>query len=731
MAGKKKKKQKSIGRVFLKYFLVLTMIFVIVFGGVVAGVFVGSANVDKDINLDKLSLSLTSVIYGEDSDGKTVEFEKLNGKENRIWVDFDKIPEEMKNAFVAIEDERFYSHNGVDIRRFTSAAINYVFKKGSQHGGSTITQQLIKNLTGDKDVKISRKLTEIIRAYTLERKVRDKDKILEAYLNTIYLGQGCNGVQLASNVYFNKDVSELNLAECAAIAGITQSPVYYDPFLNPENNKTKQETVLAKMLELGYITQQEHDDAVAYQLKFTKENMDKRAASQSYFADEVVNDLIDDLVNEKGYSKSQASNMVYNGGLKIYATVDPNVQSSMQSIFENSKNIPTIKGNGDDTPQSAMVVLDAQTGGVKGLIGGLGPKQESRSLNRATQTKRQPGSSIKPLSVYGPAIEEGLISPSTIFQDEKIDINGWTPKNHYTGFKGSMTVKAAIEQSTNTIAIKVLQLLGVDKSYDFLTDKLHFTTLVESSKREDGKVYSDKNLSALALGGMTDGVTVEEMTAGFLPFVNGGEYIRPYTYTKVEDKDGNVLIEKTPEKNRAIKENTAEVMTYLLQSGVTNGTGTPARLSSGMPAAGKTGTASNDTLGDTDRWFVGYTPYYVGGCWFGYDQQKSLDSLSSNPAVSLWKKVMDEIHKGKDVIKLKTDSGGPAGKNGDGTATAKPSASPSPDSTAAPSSEPTNKPPVSTTTAPPVSVTEENPPTQKPTQKPTPAKTPDVTVEVE
>ena len=262
MAGKKKKKQKSIGRVFLKYFLVLTMIFVIVFGGVVAGVFVGSANVDKDINLDKLSLSLTSVIYGEDSDGKTVEFEKLNGKENRIWVDFDKIPEEMKNAFVAIEDERFYSHNGVDIRRFTSAAINYVFKKGSQHGGSTITQQLIKNLTGDKDVKISRKLTEIIRAYTLERKVRDKDKILEAYLNTIYLGQGCNGVQLASNVYFNKDVSELNLAECAAIAGITQSPVYYDPFLNPENNKTKQETVLAKMLELGYITQQEHDDAV-------------------------------------------------------------------------------------------------------------------------------------------------------------------------------------------------------------------------------------------------------------------------------------------------------------------------------------------------------------------------------------------------------------------------------------------------------------------------------------
>lgn len=729
MAGKKKK-QKSIGKIFLKYFLVLTLVFAIVFGGVVAGVFVGSANVDKDINLDNLSISLTSVIYGEDSDGNIVEFEKLNGNENRIWVDFENIPEDMKNAFVAIEDERFYSHNGVDIRRFTSAAINYIFKSGSQHGGSTITQQLIKNLTGDKDVKISRKLTEIIRAYTLERKVRDKDKILEAYLNTIYLGQGCNGVQLASNVYFNKDVSELNLAECASIAGITQSPVYYDPFLNPDNNKEKQEIVLAKMLELGYITQQEHDEAVAYELVFTKENMDKRAASQSYFADEVVNDLIDDLVNENGYSQTQATNLVYNGGLKIYATVDPDVQSAMQSVFENDKNFPTIKNNGDELPQSAMVVLDAEDGGIKGIIGGRGAKQESRSLNRATQTKRQPGSSIKPLSVYGPAIEEGLISPSTIFQDEKIDINGWTPKNHYSGFKGSMTIKQAIEQSTNTIAIKVLQLIGVDESYEYLTEKLHFTTLVENSKRDDGKVYTDKNLSALALGGMTDGVTVEEMTAGFLPFVNEGEYIRPYTYTKVEDKDGNVLIEKTPEKNRAFKEETAEVMTYLLQSVVTNGTGTPARLSSGMPAAGKTGTASNDTLGDTDRWFVGYTPYYVGGCWFGYDQQKSLDSLASNPAVSLWKKVMDEIHKDKDIIKLKTDTGGSAGNNGDATATPSPSASASSAPSVEPSVEPTNNP---TTTPPPAQATEEAPPTQRPTQNPTPptVKTPDVTVEVE
>lgn len=624
-------------KIFLKVFLLTFLIGSLLIIAVVAAGSLGLFGLDKDFDVNALDLNYTSIIYYVDDNGETHELERLYKTQNRVWADISEIPKYLQDAFVSIEDERFYSHNGVDIPRTLKATFLYVFKGGSSFGGSTITQQLVKNITNDRDARPDRKIREMWRAMGIERKY-SKEQILELYLNTIFLANNCNGVQSAANKYFGKDVSELSLAQCASIAGITQYPSKYDPLVNPESNIEKQRIVLRKMLDLGKISQEEYDEAVSEELVFSNHASKNSGYVQSYFVDQIINELIADLQKEKGYSAEFAEKTIYNSGLKIYATIDPSVQKAMENVYENASNFPIVSGQ--TKPQSAMVVLDPHTGGIKGIVGGIGKKSGDRILNRASQTYRQPGSTIKPLAVYAPAIEQGKIMPSTIVEDAPIDINGWKPTNYYSGYKGKVTARSALKESMNTPAVRVLNEVGIDYSYDFLTKKLGFTSLVNNETR-DGKKYTDKNLSSLALGGLTDGMSVTEMAAAYATFANNGLYNKPHSYTKVVNSEGKTILENKLEPSVAMSESTAFLTNSMLQSVIQSGTGTAARLASGMPAGGKTGTTDEQN----DRWFAGFTPYYVGVVWYGYDQPKSLEFLSYHPCMPVWKKVMDSIHK--------------------------------------------------------------------------------------
>lgn len=636
-------------KIFVKVFLITAICSFIAVGIVLACAAFGSIGSNDDLNIDNLKLDFTTHVYYIDpQNGQAVEYERLQSEENRIWVNYDQFPKALTDAIVSIEDERFYQHSGVDIKSTFKATIDYLLKRPEGRGASTITQQLVKNLTGDKDVKVSRKIKEMIRALSLERQI-SKEQILELYLNTIYLSQGCYGVGSASLTYFGKPVSELNIAESALLSGITQTPALYDPFLNLENSKQKQSLVLGKMYELGKISKEEYDEALAYELKFNEKK--SNSSEQSYFTDQVIEDVLKDLKDQLGYSQAVATKMLYTGGLQIYCTMDPNVQNAMDKVFEDSSNFPRAKG--EVVPESAMVVIDTTTGAVKGIVGGRGEKKDQRLLNRASQSLRQPGSTIKPLAVYAPAIEHNLITPSSIYTDKRVKYGSWSPTNYYSGFKGPMTIRQAVEQSVNTVAVQVLEKVGINTSFSFLKNNLGISSLVDSEVR-NGKTFSDKNLPALALGGLTDGVSVLELTAAYNAFANRGIYTKPYTYTKVVDISGKTILENTKKTNIAMKEQTASIMNSLLRGVVTSGTGTAANFRRDISICGKTGTTDSDV----DRWFVGYTPYYVATVWFGYDQPKSMSSLySSNPTIPVWRKVMAEIHKNKKAATFDTPSG--------------------------------------------------------------------------
>lgn len=637
-AGKGAPKKRRRRRKKSKYswiFTTLKIIFLVFLIAVIGiGIWVFSV-IDFSFgdDLSSMNLNISSKVYYINENGEAVQYAQFNASENRIWVPIDKMPKNMKNAIVAIEDQRFYEHHGVDLRRTAGAAMNYVFKGDSSYGGSTITQQLVKNITADKDRDASRKIREITRAVVLETKL-SKDQILEMYLNTIYLSQGANGVEAAANIYFSKTVSELSLSECACIAGITQYPAEFDPITHPEANERKRKLVLEKMLELEYISQKEYDAAVKEKIVLHQGEV-KQNKIQSYFLDELFEEVQKDLI-AKGYTEQFATNMIYNGGLKIYCTVNPEIQRIMEEYFEDDSNFNSYAG--ETQPQAAMIITDPTTGEIKGIVGGRGEKSLNRGLNRATQTKRQPGSSIKPIAVYAPAIDQGVITPSTSVDDSPLKIGDWTPKNSGGNFRGFVSVKTAVTWSYNIPAVRVLEEVTVDKSFDYMKNKLHVDSLVES-KHSGGKEYSDKTLPSLALGGLTDGVTLLEMNGAYATFANQGNYIEPHTYTRVYSMEGKVLLDKKPTKNQAFSPSTAYMMNDMLKSVVREGTGSGAQLSN-MDTCGKTGTTDNNK----DRWFIGYSPYYVGSVWFGYDKPQSI-SASNNPALVIWEDIMSEIHK--------------------------------------------------------------------------------------
>ena len=663
-----KKEKKSargaasrVGKVFGYIFsaLVTLMLVCLVTGIIVACVFsiyvskYIDPTIDETLLVTGKSEQTTKIYYYEFTDrenriGTAVELEdqRIYGAENSLWASYDEIPSYLREAFISIEDKRFMSHKGVDWRRTAGAVLNFFLGfDDSSYGGSTITQQLIKNLTGKNEATIQRKVQEILCALNLE-KIKSKEEIIELYLNIVPLSQNCIGVRAAANTYFGKELSELTLAECASLASITKYPTKYDPIQNPENNIKRRNDVLHEMFLQGKISEEEYNQALAEELHL-REDTDEKADSidsstrlNSWYVDTVVCDVRDDLMKKYNISSELASNLINSGGLSIYTLMDPDVQRVMEEVYEDESSFPA--STGGMPAQSAMAVVDPYTGDLLGVVGARGKKQGNLVLNYATQTQRAPGSSLKPLSVYAPALEEGIITYGSVVDDTPLWFNGNTPypKNTPDVYRGLTTINSAVERSVNTVAMKVLEKLTIDRSYDYLKNRLGFDYLVDYGEDSSGRGYTDKGLAALALGQLNFGVTVRDIAAAYTVFPSGGVYYESHSYLYVYDSNGNLLLDNSTKGEIVFSEQTAYIMTKMLQNVMNNGTGRSITLRKSVDVAGKTGTAGNDY----DRWFVGYTPYYIGAVWYGYSYPKSLSNLTSNPSNKLFDLVMTKLH---------------------------------------------------------------------------------------
>ncbi len=587
----------------------------------------------------------------QDRTGELVELEdqRLYGEQNSLWADYGEIPQDLKDAFVAIEDKRFWDHQGVDWVR-TSAAVMKFFVGNSSYGGSSITQQLVKNVTQYDDVTIQRKVQEIVCALNLE-KTKSKEEILELYLNIIPLSQGCYGVQAAANAYFGKDVSELTLIECVSIAAITNAPTRFDPVQNPENNMERRDIILQEMLAQGYITQQEFDSAFDKELELNLTDVSTTIATNSWYTDTVIEDVIVDLMETYHYTRQVASQKIYSGGLQIYTLMDPEVQSVLEEVYKNDEVFErALKKQVSGVPaESAMVICDPYTGDLLGIVGGRGEKTENRILNLASQSTRASGSSIKPLAVYGPALEEGLVTWSTVMDDVPVNFGtnpnkpvGW-PKNLPVEYGGLTTIQDAIERSVNTVSVKTLMLVGEERSFEYLTEKLGFVSLIDKLTLENGTTLTDKGIAALALGQQNYGITVREITSAFCTFPNNGIYNKTRSYLYVYDSNGEIVLTNDAQSNAVFSEENAYIMTKMMQTVFSSSSSSAynVTLRKKVNCAGKTGTAGDDY----DRWLLAYTPYYVGGVWYGYKIPKVLTSeLRTSPCAYIWDEVMTKLH---------------------------------------------------------------------------------------
>lgn len=638
--NKKRRKKKKSHKLLKFFFLTIFWGILIVVGlgiGVIYSLFKGAG----DLPLEQFDIdNFTTIIY--DKNGN--EYARLDSKENRIYVTLDEMSEYLPKAFVAIEDERFYSHNGFDLKRTGAAIATFITHKGqSDFGGSTITQQLIKKVTSDDSRSWQRKVREIVRAVQAEQKLT-KDQIIELYMNIIFLGENSYGVETAAHTYFNKTAKELDIAECAMIGGLAQAPSSVNPFSNYEGAKERQQLVLSKMHDLGFITDEQYNEAKSEELVVNKGSIASKS-SNSYFVDAVVESVIEDLAEEKGIDKGEAQRMVYSKGYNIYTTVDPNIQKIMEEVYQDQSYFKLANGNYDEKLQSAMVLVDYSKGNVVGLVGGAGEKTTLRGLNRATQSYRQPGSTMKPMGVYAPGLEKGVLTAASTYDDAlttfKMGGSSWTPKNSDGAYRGMTCIRKAIASSINVVATKAFYDVGAAASRSFLM-KLGITSLTSN----------DLYPASLALGGLTQGVSPYEHAGAYSTFANGGIYIQPKLYTKVVSRNGETVLEKISEVRQVMSKQNAYILTDMMRDGVKSGTGTEARLTNGMPVAGKTGT-TNDSK---DRWFAGYTPYYEASVWVGYDIQKTIN-VSGNPAARIWKAVMTKVHEGLEVKEFEKPSG--------------------------------------------------------------------------
>ena len=686
--------------------------------GSVRGVIANAPDVE---NVDIMPLGYATFLY--DDEGNQIR--KLAAPDaNRLPVSIDQIPLDLQHAVVAIEDERFYEHNGIDVRGILRAAVKGLTSGGHfSEGASTITQQLLKNNVftnwtneSTQIERITRKLQEQYLAVQIEEKIGDKNVILENYLNTINLGAGAYGVQAASRQYFNKDVWDLNLSECATLAGITQAPTKYNPISNPKENAKRRKEVLQHMLDQEYIDQAQYDEALnddVYSRIQAAQAEQTQADSNiySYFEDALNQQIINDLMNIKGYTKTQAQNMLYSGGLKVMTTQSPSIQKILDEEYADPSNYPdyvqyaldyalTVKTpageqvnyskemmklyfqNEDPSfdllfdsqeegqtyvdrykadilsdgsqvvaervnfapqPQSSMTVIDQHTGYVKAMIGGRGEKTASLTMNRATDSTRQPGSTFKIVSTYAPALNELGMSLATTFEDEPYNYPSGQPvKNASGSYSGTTTIRTAIRNSINVVAVKCLEQVTPELGLQYL-DNFGFSTLAHGTEADtdaNGNVYTDANLP-MALGGLTYGITNIDLCAAYATIANSGNYIKPVYYTKILDHNGNVLIENTSAEKSVIKESTAFLLTSAMEDVVQQGTGTACQLDN-MAVAGKTGTTDQYN----DLWFAGFTPYYTCVVWSGYDDNQKIPDDARNFHKNLWRKVMSRIHEG-------------------------------------------------------------------------------------
>lgn len=662
---KKQKHQRSKGKrigAFIGKAVVCLFLICIITGSIVVTaltVYVMKATeTDSTISLAKEDIQtagITTIMAPDPAnpDGE-IEVSKLSTGTKRIWVDIQDCPEDLKNAFIAIEDKRFYEHEGVDFKRTFLAFANMILHFwDTEQGGSTITQQLVKNITNDNAHSAGRKVREIFNAMSLER-TYSKDEILQAYLNIITIG-GKNGdyegVGAAAKLYFNKDVSELTLPECASIAAITRSPSTYEPIHNPEKNKERRDWILKNMYDQGLIEEADYQNAIATPVEVNQGqvtgNMDG-SNYQSYFVDAVINEVRNDLMEEYGYDKETAEAKIKTSGYIIHTTMDVNAQKKLEQHYQESStfaNYDIIKEstdraeNGGNPFQSAMVLYD-YNGAMKAVVGGIGekPPGDRSVINRAVQGQRSPGSAIKPLSIYSLAIEEDLCHYSSIMQDEPISIEQpdgtmWEPQNFGGKSYGSVTIQKAVEMSLNRIPIKLDQTLTPKKSYDFLTKSLGFTDLTESA---------DANLAPMSLGSLSNGVHLDELTNAYQIFGNGGYFTESHTYTSVTNAAGDEVLKKDLSTNQVISEDTATIMNRLLRQVVVGSSGTARAIGdiNGIEILGKTGTTNDDF----DSTFVGLTPDYIAGIWFGYEQNYDITKNKGlKKQVAAWKTIMSDI----------------------------------------------------------------------------------------
>lgn len=701
--------------------IVFTLILCAVFSGV--GIVRGLTDSAPDINEENIMPDgYPSIIY--DANGKKVQ--KLMGiNANREYKKITDIPECVQNAFVAIEDARFYKHSGVDLQGILRAVFSALSDEKMTQGASTITQQLLKNQVfgggNEKSFfgKVSRKIQEQSLAIKLESTI-DKKKILEYYLNTINLGQNTMGVETASKRYFGKSVSKLTVSEAAVLAGITQNPTEYNPITEQQNNEAKRKIILKNMLDQKYITEDEYEEALGDDVysRIQDINKEKRTSSygdiNSYYVDAVIENVVSDLKQKLGYTETQAYNAIYREGLKIYTCQDQSLQKICDDVINNDKyyqkntksylsyQLKVKKSDGETElytegdvrafindahkkrisfyfksrkkaekyikifkkknldkndkilsesinlikqPQASFVLMEQSTGKVRAIVGGRGEKTANRTLNRASSSKRQPGSTFKVLSTYLPALDTSGFTLADVMDDAPYKYPGTNKRVKdwdSSGYKGLTSLRQGIVDSVNIVTVKTFQKVTPQTGFDYLLN-LGFTTLVDRRETSDGQIYSDIQLPT-ALGGLTDGVTNVELTAAYAAIANGGTYIKPVYYTKIVDSKGNVLLQNSKSGKKVMKNTTAWLLTDAMKDVIKRGTGKKAAFKKiKMPQAGKTGTTSDNT----DFWFEGYTPYYTAGIWLGYDSM--FTQMSGSASKIMWRDIMEKVHKVKKL----------------------------------------------------------------------------------
>ncbi len=640
-----KKITKGFFRLYLSVRLVATIIGILALAGL--GIWAKTTlngTVDEGL---LLSGDRTTRLYYYDESGEEHELsdDRLSGNENALWCPLEGMSPHLINAFISIEDKRFYEHAGIDWIRTGSAIWQYLRGGSKSFGGSTITQQLVKNLTGDSERSVRRKVEELLRAVDLEKKL-SKNEILEQYLNVVNLAQNCYGVRTAANVYFSKEPTALDARESATIAAITNNPARYDPIRNPENNRERRDVILREMHVQQWIDETNYLQARSEPTKLLVNERLLTGRVNSWYADMVVNDVIAALVAQKGMSEAAASRMVYCGGLKIYTAISPALQQIVTEYYENEENFPLHEGG--KRAQSALLLVDPHTGDILAVAGAIGKKGSNRVQSFATDSKRPSGSVIKPLSVYAPALSRNLINYGTVFDDIPLDFKGngapW-PRNAPNIYRGLTTVNNAVKYSVNTVCVEILQKLGMRNSYHFLHDKLGFYSLDEKN---------DLGAAALALGQQHTGVTLREIVGGYTALANEGIYTGTRSFYRVLDSKGEEILVNGDFSKRVLERADAAVLTMMLRGAVLEGTGRALTLKAVTDVAGKTGTTGKNC----DKWFVGYTPELLCGVWYGHEYPEPLNDVKGNPALAVFDAVMHGVLERKAPQKIQFETPG-------------------------------------------------------------------------